>query len=56
MNSPSLKDFQKVLRCNDKEMQKVGKRMSETAIVGSMEIWRHNAKKLNEEQEMMLMN
>jgi hypothetical protein len=32
---PSLKDFQKVLRCNDKKMRKLEKEMSETMIVGS---------------------
>jgi hypothetical protein len=39
----SMKDLQKVLRCNDKEMKKLARQMSETVIVGSMEIWRKNA-------------
>jgi hypothetical protein len=39
----SLKELQKVLKCNTKEMRKLGKKMSETVIVGSMEIWRQNA-------------
>jgi hypothetical protein len=43
---PSLKDLQKVLRCNDKEMRKVAKKMSETVIVGSMDIWRQGAKQI----------
>jgi hypothetical protein len=45
-----------MLRSNEKEMRKVGKTMSQTVIAGSMEIWQQNAKKLKEEQEMMLMN
>jgi hypothetical protein len=38
-----LKALQKVLKCNSKEMRKLGKKMSETVMVGSMEIWRQNA-------------
>jgi hypothetical protein len=40
---PSLKDLQKVLRCSDREMRILGQKMSETVILGSMEIWRQNA-------------
>jgi hypothetical protein len=36
---PSMKDLQKVLRCNDKELRRLRGQMSETVIVGSMEIW-----------------
>jgi hypothetical protein len=35
----SLKDLQKILRCSDQEMRKLGRKMSETVIAGSMEIW-----------------
>ena len=42
----SLKDLQKVLGCTDREMKKLGKKMSETVILGSMEIWRRNAKEM----------
>jgi hypothetical protein len=31
---PSLRDLQKVLRRNDKEMRKVGEKMSEAVLVG----------------------
>jgi hypothetical protein len=43
---PSMKDLQKVLRCNDKELRRLGRQMSETMIVGSMEIWRQNARRI----------
>jgi hypothetical protein len=42
---PSLKDLQKVLRCSDEELRQLGRKMSETVIAGSMEIWRQNAHK-----------
>jgi hypothetical protein len=40
----SLKDLQQVLRCTDRELKKLGRKMSEAVIIGSMEIWRQNAK------------
>jgi hypothetical protein len=43
---PSMKDLQKVLRCNDKEMKKLAKKMSDTVILGSMEIWPNSAKRI----------
>jgi hypothetical protein len=43
---PSMKNLQKVLRCNDKEMKKLARQMSDTVILGSMEIWRNNAKRI----------
>jgi hypothetical protein len=42
----SLKDLQKVLGCTDREMRKLGRKMSEAVIRGSMEIWRQSAKKI----------
>jgi transcriptional regulator with XRE-family HTH domain len=41
-----MKDLQKVLRCNDQEMKKLARKMSETVILGSMEIWRNNVKQI----------
>jgi hypothetical protein len=41
---PSLKDLQKVLRCNNQELRKLGRKMAEVTVVGSMEIWRQYAK------------
>jgi hypothetical protein len=35
---PSMKDLREVLRCNDKEMKKHARQMSETVILGSLEI------------------
>jgi hypothetical protein len=43
---PSIEDLQKVLRCNDKEMKKLAREMSDTVILGSMEIWRNNVKRI----------
>jgi hypothetical protein len=43
---PSMKDLQKVLKCSDRELKKLGRRMSETVIVGSMEIWRQAAQNI----------
>jgi hypothetical protein len=40
---PSMKDLQKILRCSNKEMKKLERKMSETAILVSLEIWRNNA-------------
>jgi hypothetical protein len=37
---PSMKDLQKVLKCSDRELKKLARKMSETVILGSMEIWR----------------
>jgi G:T/U-mismatch repair DNA glycosylase len=42
----SMKDLQKVLRCNDKEMKKPARQMSDTIILGSPEIWRNNMKRI----------
>jgi hypothetical protein len=39
----SMKDLQKVLGCTDEKMRKLGQKMSETVLMGSMEIWRQNA-------------
>jgi hypothetical protein len=48
---PSLKDLQKVLGCSDREMRKLGRKMSETVILGSMEIWRQNAREIERGRE-----
>jgi hypothetical protein len=42
MYLPSLKDLQKVLRCSDEELRQLGRKIPETVIAGSMEIWREN--------------
>jgi hypothetical protein len=33
-----MRDLQKILRCNNKEMKKLERKMSDTAILGSLEI------------------
>jgi hypothetical protein len=45
---PSMKDLQKVLRYNGKEMKKLSRQMSETVILGSLEIWRNYAKRIEQ--------
>jgi hypothetical protein len=35
----SLRDLQMILGCNDRETRKLGKRMSDAALAGSMRIW-----------------
>jgi hypothetical protein len=41
-----LKEQQKVLGCTDRKMKKLGRRMSEAMSMGSMEIWRQNAREI----------
>jgi hypothetical protein len=43
--SQSLKELQKVLGCGSREMQKLGRRMSDAGITGSFKIWRKCAQK-----------
>jgi hypothetical protein len=43
---PSLKGLQIILKCNDRELRKLGRRMSEAAIMGSMEIWRQYVRRV----------
>jgi hypothetical protein len=38
-----MKDLQKLLRCNNNEMKKLERKMSETVMFSSLEIWRSNA-------------
>jgi hypothetical protein len=42
-DGPSLKDLQKILKFNDPQMRKLGKRMPAIVIANSIEIWRQNA-------------
>jgi hypothetical protein len=42
----SLIDLQKVLRYSDQKMRKLGRKMSETVITGSIEIWRTNTREI----------
>jgi hypothetical protein len=47
---PSLKELHKLLKCNDRQLRKLGWRMSEAAIEGSMDIWREYARNMNHER------
>jgi hypothetical protein len=40
----SLEAMRSLLLCNDKEIKKIGRRLSEAIIMGSMEIWRTYAR------------
>jgi hypothetical protein len=54
----SLRDLQTVLKCNERELRKLGRKISETVIMGSMEIWRHSAHEIqrdtNKEVRMLI--
>jgi hypothetical protein len=39
---PSLKALQKVLKCSDRQISELGRKMLETALIGSLEIWRQD--------------
>jgi hypothetical protein len=48
---PSMKGLQKALRCNDEAMNKLARQMSETVILGSLEIWQKYASESSMEIE-----
>jgi hypothetical protein len=41
---PSLMEIQKLTRCDKKALRKLGRKMSETVIMGSMKLWREYTK------------
>jgi hypothetical protein len=41
----SLKDLHTMLRCDDRQLKELGRRMSEAVIRGSMETWRQSVQK-----------
>jgi hypothetical protein len=47
----SLKDLQKVMGCTDQKIRELGRKMSEAVIMGSIEIWRQNAREIEREPE-----
>jgi hypothetical protein len=47
--SQSLKELRKILGCSSREMQKLGRRMSDAAITGSFKIWRKCAQRTERE-------
>jgi hypothetical protein len=44
--SQSLKELRKILGCSRREMQKLGRRMSDADITGSFKIWRKCAQRM----------
>jgi hypothetical protein len=48
----SLKDLHTVSRCDDRQLKKLGWRMSEAVIRGSMEIWRYFAQRMSYERRV----
>jgi hypothetical protein len=48
----SLIDLHTVLRCDDRQLKKLGRRMSEAVIRGSMEIWRQFAQRMSHEKRV----
>jgi hypothetical protein len=49
IDKPSLKDLQKVLKCTDRQIKKIGKQMAEAVIRGSLEIWKQDTCERHEE-------
>jgi hypothetical protein len=45
-----MKELKVLLRLEDREMRKLGRRMSEEVITGSFEIWRQYAKEMPHEK------
>jgi hypothetical protein len=48
----SLKDLHTVLRCDDRQLKKLGRRMSEAMIRGWIEIWRQYAQRMSHERRV----
>jgi hypothetical protein len=48
----SLKDLHAVLRCDDRRPEKLGRRISEAVIRGSMETWRQSAQRMGHERRV----
>jgi hypothetical protein len=44
---PSLRQLHGILKCDDRQLRKLGRRMSETVISGSIEIWRQFAREMD---------
>jgi hypothetical protein len=47
----SLKDLRSILQCSSREIQKLGQRMSDAAITGSLQIWRKMAQRMEPKQD-----
>jgi hypothetical protein len=47
----SLQDLSRLFRCREKEMKRIGTRLSEAAITGSLEIWRRYAREVTHEED-----
>jgi uncharacterized C2H2 Zn-finger protein len=47
---PSLKQLHGILKCDDGKLRKLGRRMSETVISGSIEIWRQFTREMERHQ------
>jgi hypothetical protein len=43
----SLKDLRSILQCSSKEIQKLGRQMSDAAITGSLQIWRRMCREMD---------
>jgi hypothetical protein len=44
-----LRRLKTVLRCEDRQMNRVGRKMSDAALIGSMQIWQLSAKEIARE-------
>jgi hypothetical protein len=48
----SLKDFHTVLRCDDRQLKKLGRRLSKVVIKGLMEMWRQSVQRMSHERRV----
>jgi membrane protein involved in colicin uptake len=61
INSQSLKDLRAILHCDNREIQKLGRRMLDAVITGSPMIWQQYARMIgrgstSEREEQALIN
>jgi hypothetical protein len=47
----SIEALESLLLCDDKKLKKIGRRLSEEALAGSLEIWRKYAKEMPHEED-----
>jgi hypothetical protein len=47
----SIEALESLLRCDDKKLKKIARRLSEAALAGSLEIWRKYAKEMPHEED-----
>jgi hypothetical protein len=51
VHARSIEARRNLLLCNDKEMKRIGRQLSETVIIRSMEIWRRYARDIRRTED-----